>query len=70
MRVISNDCHWASTRAVSAVEFVSTAESSTERLRKLLTVSNSRHCIACTQLPYPAEVDILGLSKQINAAFE
>ena len=50
-----NDGHWASARprAVSVVRLVSTAESRTESMHALLTVSNSRHCITCTCLIQP-----------------
>ena len=46
MRIISDDGHQASVRAVCVVQLVSTADSRTERLCVLLTASNSHHCIA------------------------
>ena len=48
MQLVSGDDHRTSARAVCVVQLVSTAESRTERLRLLLTASNSRHCIAHT----------------------
>ena len=54
MPIISENNHRASARAVCAVQHASKADSSTERLRVLLAVSNSRHCIACTQPMLPA----------------
>ena len=53
MRITSDDGHWASTRAVRVVQLVSTADRGTERLRALLTASNSRHCIARAYLIQP-----------------
>ena len=63
MQIISNDNQQASTRAVRDVQFVSMTYSRTERLHVLLTVSNSRHCIARTYPP--AVVDVCELSKEI-----
>ena len=45
MQIASDDSLWTSARAVDVVQLISTADSRTERLRVLLTVSNSRHCI-------------------------
>ena len=63
MRRISDYGHRASAWAVRFVRLLSMADSRTERLRLLLTASNSRHCIACTYVPYPAIVDVGRLSK-------
>ena len=54
MRIISDDGHQVSARAISVVRHVSTAESRTERLRVLLTASTSRHCLTCTYLIQPS----------------
>ena len=69
MRIIFYDGHGASARAVRVVRLVSTADSRTERLHLLLTMPNSRHCIAHLY-PYPAIVDVCGLSKELNAALK
>ena len=45
MEIISDNGHRASTRVVHVVLLVSAADSRTERLRLLLTASNSRHYI-------------------------
>ena len=50
MQIISDEGHQASARAVRVVRLVSTADGRTERLRKLLTASNSRRYIARTYL--------------------
>ena len=50
MQIISDDNHRTSARAVCVVRLVSTADNRTERLRLLLTASNSCHCIARTYL--------------------
>ena len=54
VRMISDDGHQASARAIRVVRHVSTAESRTERLRVLLTASNSRHCLTRTYLIQPS----------------
>ena len=54
MRILSDDGHQASARAVRAVRLVSTTESKTERLNKLLTVSNCRQCITGKYLIQPS----------------
>ena len=54
VRMISDDGHHASTRTVCVVRVVPTTDSRTERL-----------CV-----PYPATIDVSGLSKEINAALE
>ena len=46
--VIGYYSHRASARAVCVVRLISTADTRTERLRTLLMVSNSHHCITCT----------------------
>ena len=72
MQISFDDDQWTSARAVCVVRLVSTADSRTEKLCVLLTVSNSRHCIVCTYLnvPYPAVVDVCGFSKEVNATLE
>ena len=67
LQIISDDCHRASARTVCVVRVISTAGRGTERLRLLLSASNSRHCVArvCS-----AVVDVCGLSKEINATLE
>ena len=62
MRIISDDGHRASARAVGVVRLVSMADSRTERLRLLLTV-----LLVCT---YPAIIDVCRLSKEINVTLE
>ena len=54
MRIVSDDSHWASTRAVCVVRLVHMADSRTERLRLQLTASNSRHFIAPMYLIQPS----------------
>ena len=40
-------------------------------MRLLLTASNIRYCIDCNlYMPYPAIVDVCGLSKEISAALD
>ena len=46
---IIQDSHQASARPVHIVQLISKADSRTERLHVLLTVSNSHHCIAHIQ---------------------
>ena len=50
--------------SMATVQLVSTADSRMERLCVLLTTFNSRHCIAL-YVPYPAVVDVCGLSKEL-----
>ena len=66
MYMYGNDSLWSSARAVCVVQLVSMADSRTERLHKLLPASNSHHLY----VPYPAIVDVCGLSKEIDAALE
>ena len=54
MRIISDDGHWASARAVCVARLVSMDDSRTKRLCLLLTASNSRHCIVRTYLIQPS----------------
>ena len=54
--------------AVHVVRLVSMADSRTERLRKLLTASNSQHYHL--YVPYQAIIDVCRLPKGINAALK
>ena len=63
--MIPDDGHHVSTRTVCVVKVVPVADSKTERLCILLTKSPSH-----SYVPYPAFVDVSGLSKERNAAFE
>ena len=67
MRIISNDGHRASARPVRVIRLVSTADSRTERLRFLMTASNSRystHRIACTYYIQPSLMSASQFSKR------
>ena len=46
------------------------ADSRTERLRVLLTVSRNCHRLTQTYTPYPVVVDVSVLSKDINTALK
>ena len=67
--MISDDGHHTSARTVCVVRVDLTADSRSERLRILLTVSNNRHRLTRTYLDQHV-VDVSGLSKEINAALE
>ena len=53
VQTISGDSHRASARAVRVVWLISMTDGRTERLHKLLTASNSCHCIVCTYFIQP-----------------
>ena len=57
VRMISDDDHHASARTVCVVQVIPMADSRTERLRVLLTVSSNRHHLT------PVVIDVSGLSK-------
>jgi len=61
MQIISDDGHWAETRAVCIVRLIFSSDSRTGRLHLLLTASNSRHCIAHYVL-YPV---VIGVNTQL-----
>ena len=63
VQMISGDGHHTSTRTVCVVQVVPTADSRTERMRVLLTVS-SKPSLSHLYVPYPAIVDVSGLSKK------
>ena len=52
-QMISDDSHHASTRTVCVVRVIPTADSRTERLRVLLTVSSNHHRLTRTYLIQP-----------------
>ena len=64
--ILSDNSHQASARAVCVVQLISMADSRTERLRVLLTASNSRYCIAHMYLIKP----LLTSAGEITAALE
>ena len=57
-RNFSWDGHHAHARVVCVVRLVSMADSSTERLHKLLTASTSRCCITRTYLIKPSLISV------------
>ena len=70
MQMISDDGHHASARTVCVVRVVPRADSRTERLCVLLTVSSNRRYLH-SYVPYPAiVVDVSRLSKEINGALK
>ena len=54
VQIISDDGHQACARAVGVLRLDTMADSRTERLCELLSVSNSRHCITRTYLIQPS----------------
>ena len=56
MQIISDDSHQACARAVGVLRLDSMADSRTERLCELLSVSNSRHY--CSYVPAPQIVPV------------
>ena len=69
LQIIYDDSPCASARAVRVVRLITKADSKTERLRLLLTASNSRHCIARMYSIQPV-IDVCGLSKKMNTDLE
>ena len=69
VQMISDNGHYTSARTVCVVQVVPMADSRTERLRVLLTVSSNRHCLTRMYLIQPV-VGVSGLSKEINTALK
>ena len=67
MQMISDDGHHASTRTSHSNSWKHDWQAA--RTTILLTASNNHHCLTHTY-PYPAVIDVPGLSKEINAALE